>query len=533
MMDKLALTNARFYTFNPNQPIAERLIIQNGKLIAAGMADEISLDLFSKADIADLQGMTVLPAITDSHIHLLEYGLSLCRVPCEMATLQECLQRVRERVEKTQGGNWVLGHGWNQNIWTDGSPEKLLLDRFSSSNPIYLTHKSLHSGWVNSAALKIAGIFKDSPDPQGGLIGRYEDGEPNGLVYESAMRLVENAIPKPDENEQEAALIAAQKELHGFGISCVHDFDNWDCYETLAKMEKEGNLKLRIVKNIPFPNLDQAIETGIKSGAGNEMLSFGWLKLFADGALGPQTAAMLSPYAGSDSKGMLFLDSEMLIDIGQKAMQSGISLAVHAIGDRANREVLNGYAHLSEGGFARMPFLNPRIEHVQLLNPEDIPRLAQLGVIAAMQPIHAVSDRDMADRYWGDRCENAYAWNSVLRSGADLIFGSDAPVESPNPFWGIFSAISRSSIGTEALRSAWTPHERIGLNEALKAYIPQPRLTEKPTFKSGRLQAGYSADLLVLNNNLFSVPAEEIASILPAATMVNGEWVYKSSFGIK
>jgi len=154
-------------------------------------------------------------------------------------------------------------------------------------------------------------------------------------------------------------------------------------------------------------------------------------------------------------------------------------------------------------------------------------------VIAAMQPIHAVSDRDMADRYWGDRCENAYAWNSVLRSGADLIFGSDAPVESPNPFWGIFSAISRSSIGTEALRSAWTPHERIGLNEALKAYIPQPRLTEKPTFISGRLQAGYSADLLVLNNNLFSVPAEEIASILPAATMVNGEWVYKSSFGIK
>ena len=375
--------------------------------------------------------------------------------------MQECLQRVRERVEKTPEGKWILGHGWNHNIWTDGSPEKQLLDRFSPNNPIYLTHKSLHSGWANSAALKAAGISRNSSDPQGGLIGRYADGEPNGLVYEGAMRLVESAILKPDESEREAALIAAQTELQRFGISSVHDFDNWDCYETLARMEKEGNLKLRVVKNIPFPNLDQAIEAGIKSGNGSEMLSFGWLKLFADGALGPQTAAMLSPYAESDSKGMLFLDSEMLIEIGQKAMPAGISLAVHAIGDRANREVLNGYAQLHKGGFTRIPSLKPRIEHVQLISPEDIPRLAQLDVTAAMQPIHAVSDRDMADRYWGDRCENAYAWNSILRSNANLIFGSDAPVESPNPFWGLFSAVSRSSIGFETTRSAWTPHQRV------------------------------------------------------------------------
>ena len=216
-----------------------------------------------------------------------------------------------------------MGHGWNHNIWTDGSPEKQQLDHFSPNNPIYLTHKSLHSGWANSAALKAAGISKNSSDPQGGLIGRYADGEPNGLVYEGAMRLVENAIPKPDESEREAALIAAQTELQRFGISGVHDFDNWDCYETLARMEKEGNLKLRVVKNIPFPNLEQAIEAGIKSGNGSEMLSFGWLKLFADGALGPQTAAILSPYSGSDSKGMLLLDSEMLIEIGQKAMPRG------------------------------------------------------------------------------------------------------------------------------------------------------------------------------------------------------------------
>ena len=177
--------------------------------------------------------------------------------------------------------------------------------------------------------------------------------------------------------------------------------------------------------------------------------------------------------------------------------------------------------------------MKPRIEHVQLISPEDIPRLAQLGITAAMQPIHAVSDRDMADRYWGDRCENAYAWNSILRSGANLIFGSDAPVESPNPFWGLFSAVTRSSIGLEAERSAWTPHQRIKLNEALAAYITQPHLFAEPGFFAGRLQEGYSADLMVLPSDIFNAPEEKIPSILPAATMIAGDWVFMPSFRIQ
>ncbi len=169
------------------------------------------------------------------------------------------------------------------------------------------------------------------------------------------------------------------------------------------------------------------------------MLSFGWLKLFADGALGPQTAAMLAPYEGSNSTGMLLLDNEDIIETGHKAMSAGISLAVHAIGDRANREALNGYAQLFENNLFRKSALKPRIEHVQLISQEDIPRFAQMGITASMQPVHAVSDRDMADRYWGNRCGSAYAWNSVLQAGANLVFGSDAPVESPNPFWGVFT----------------------------------------------------------------------------------------------
>ncbi len=350
-MDTQLLTNARFYTFNPAYPIAERLAIREGKIIAAGSASEIPLDSFRGAKITDLGGMTVLPAFTDAHIHLLEYGLSLSRVACETATKADCILQVRRRLEKTPTGKWVLGHGWNHNIWPDGSPDKQDLDSFSPGNPVYLTHKSLHSAWVNSAALKAAGISRATADPQGGLIGRKPDGEPNGLVYESAMRLVENVIPRPDALERESALNLAQKELHRFGISGAHDFDSWECYETLAKMEAENKLTLRVVKNIPFPNLDQAIDGGIKSGSGNGQLSFGWLKLFADGALGPQTAAMLAPYEELNSSGMLLLDREEIIENGEKAMSSGISLAVHAIGDRANREVLNGYTQLFENRF--------------------------------------------------------------------------------------------------------------------------------------------------------------------------------------
>ncbi len=532
-MDTLFLSNARFYTFNPALPTAERLVIRGGNIIAAGSAHEISPDSYPRAKVMDLGGKTVLPTFTDSHIHLLEYGLSLRRVACETATKGDCIQRVRERLKETHAGKWVLGHGWNHNIWPDGSPDKQDLDSFSSENPVYLTHKSLHSAWVNTTALNTAGISRNTPDPQGGMIGRFPDGEPNGLLYEGAMRLMEKVIPRPDEIEREAALRAAQDELHRFGLSSVHDFDGWDCYETLAKMEAERKLKLRVVKNIPFSNLDQAIEAGIKSGGGSEMLSFGWLKLFADGALGPQTAAMLAPYEGLNSSGMLLLDSEEIIETGQKAMSAGISLAVHAIGDRANREVLNGYAQLFENQFFGKSDLKPRIEHVQLIAPEDMPRLARLGVTASMQPIHAVSDRDMADRYWGDRCGRAYTWSSMLQTGASLIFGSDAPVESPNPFWGLFAAISRSSLGTEASRSAWTPHQRVNLNDALNAYITQPHLIARPGQKTGRLQENFSADLVVLLKDPFRIPGDEIATIMPAATMVNGEWVFMQSLGIQ
>ena len=395
------LTNCRIYTFNPRQPAAEALAIQDGRILAVGSRADIAALAERNSIVEDMGGCVLLPALTDAHIHLLEYGFSLQRVNCETTTRSECLLRVRERVEQTPASQWVLGHGWNHNVWPEGIGSKEMLDTFSPENPIYLTHKSLHSGWANSAALHLSGIHEDSLDPQSGVFQRDADGHLTGIVLESAMRVVEAAIPHPDRNTCVNALSLAQANLLAFGITSVHDFDPWDAYTALAAMQEDHQLNLRVVKGIPYPTLDEAIAAGLQSGQGSEHLSIGWLKLFADGALGPQTAAMLAPYEGTDSTGMLFLQGEDIVEIGSKALPHGISLAVHAIGDLANHEIINGYAQLDELGLIKKAALPARIEHVQLIDPRDIPRLAQHNITASMQPIHATSDRHMADRYWG------------------------------------------------------------------------------------------------------------------------------------
>ncbi len=525
-MKPLLLTNARFFTFNTQNPEVGALLIDEGKIKFAGSSQKMVPSLKKDITIKDLGGAFVLPGFTDAHIHLLEYGLSLQRVDCETQTRAECVERVRQRVESANHGDWVLGHGWNHNIWLEGLGDKRILDEFSPDNPIYLTHKSLHSGWANSAALKAAGINSQTEDPKGGVIEHDEHGEPTGIVFESAMRLVEAAIPAPNPGQRKSALMQAQQKLISLGITAVHDFDVWECYETLLEMEQEGALKIRVVKSIPYPQLDHAIDEGLQSGTGSDRLRIGWLKLFSDGALGPQTAAMLEHYEGSESTGMLFLSSNEISEIGRKAMGAGISLAIHAIGDRANREVIDGYALLKEEGLFENVNLSPRIEHVQLIEPADINRMAALGITASMQPIHAVSDRDMADKYWGERCRYAYAWKAVLEAGVNLIFGSDAPVESPNPFWGISAAIDRTSPGNRLPRTSWGQEQCLSPEEALNAYITAPPEAAGLTAHAGKLSAGYDADLVVLKENLLALPHKEFPGISPIACMTQGEWVF-------
>ena len=525
----LVVHNSKIYTFDPGQPSASAIAIDQGWVIAVGTDEEI-LSAFKATHPLDAGGRTIIPGLTDAHIHLEDYAFSLLKVDCEVPTLEECLHRVAQRVVTTPPGEWILGHGWNQNNWDEGYGTASQLDDVAPYHPVYLTHKSLHSAWANSAALHLAGIRRETPDPAGGRIGRLADGSPDGILFESAMGLLDQAIPAPDLEQVKNAIQAAIPMLWRMGLTSVHDFDTSRCFSALQLLHQRDLLRLRVLKSIHLEDLPHAIEMGLRSGFGDDLLRIGGLKLFADGALGPHTAAMLAPYDDDAANcGILMLDAEAVYGYGRLAVEHGISLAIHAIGDRANHQVLDGYAKLREFERTLLPdshrLMRHRIEHVQVIDPADLPRFSKLELIASMQPIHATSDMLMADRYWGQRSAHAYAWRSLLSNQVPLVFGSDAPVESPNPFWGLHAAVTRQRADGSPSAQGWYPEQRLNIAEALGAYITGPTLAAGMENRLGKLMPGYLADLLVLSENPFTCPPEELRYIHPLATMVSGEWV--------
>ena len=530
----LLLTNAHIYTLDSHQPTANALAIDYGRVLAVGTEDFIQAEFGSKGKKLDLQGRTVLPGLVDSHLHFKHYALGLQKVDCETTTLAECLRRVAERAALTPPGEWVLGHGWNQNEWKDistgdgmeGFPSAALLDRLAPDHPVYLTAKSLHAGWANTAALHVAGVTADTPDPEGGQIQRDEKGLPTGILLEGAMARVSQAIPQPGPDEILQAMQKAQKVLWGLGLTGIHDFDRRDSFVALQTLHGRGELGLRVTKTIPVEDLAYAIGIGLRSGFGDDFLRIGNVKAFADGALGPHTAAMFQPYEDDpENKGMLLLDAEEIQEFGRQAVENGLGLTIHAIGDRANHEVLNAYTGLRDHERAHhLPHPRHRIEHVQLLHPDDFPRLAELGVIASMQPIHATSDMVAADRYWGTRSQYGYAWRELLYLNTQLAFGSDAPVDSPNPFWGVHAAVTRRRADGSPGPEGWYASQRLTRLEALQGYTTGAAYASGAENWLGQLSPGFLADLLVLDTDPFVCEAEAIREILPVGVMVGGDW---------
>jgi hypothetical protein len=526
------LYHANIHTLDEAQPHATALLVDRGRIRAVGERDQIKNLSHGRVHEEDLRGWTILPGLTDAHFHLQQYALGLARIDCETRTKGQCLQRVADRAGKARSGEWLLGHGWNQNEWSDAGewPQATELDAAAPHNPVYLTAKSLHAAWANSAALKLAGITGETPDPKDGVIQRGPEGRATGILLETAMTLVESVIPDPGEGGTEAAIEAAQPVLWRLGLTGVHDFDRRDSFAALQSLHLQGKLKLRVNKNIPLESLDHAVELGLRSGFGDEWLWIGSVKAFMDGALGPRTASMFRPYLNEPgNRGILNMDGEELFDHCRKAAQAGLGMTVHAIGDRANHEVLEAYAQLrrfeAEKG---LPHRRHRIEHVQVLHPDDAPRLAQLDVIASMQPIHAPSDMLMAERYWGDRAELAYAWRTQLQHGAVLAFGSDAPVESPNPFLGIHAAVTRRRTDGSPSAEGWRPAQRLTLPEALRGYTQGAAYAANAEGRIGKIAPGYHADLIVLENDIFEVEPNDLPAMLPAATMIGGEWVWRN-----
>ncbi len=520
------LHHARIHTLDPARPTGTAIGIDRGEIVAVG--GEELLSGASRAGTQDMHGRVILPGLTDAHLHLKYYALSLRKVDCETGTLEECLQRIAARAGQAQPGEWILGHGWNQNPW-GGWPSAALLDQVAPDNPVYLTAKSLHAAWANTAALKLANVTAHTPDPKDGQIQRGPRGQPTGILLESAMALVEDLEPQPDVEGVARAIEAAQPILWRMGLTGVHDFDRRDCFMALQQLREEGKLRLRVTKSIPLELLEHAYELGLRTGFGDDWLRIGSVKAFMDGALGPRTAAMFSPYLGEpDNRGVLNMDGEQLFEHGRLAAQAGLGMAVHAIGDRANHEVLDAFEHLRAYEREKhLPALRHRIEHVQLLHPDDVARLAQLDVIASMQPIHATSDMLMADQYWGERAALAYAWRAQLDQGARVAFGSDAPVESPNPFWGIHAAVTRRRADGSPGPGGWRPEQRLTMQEALEGFTLGPAYAAYAEDRQGKLAAGYLADLIVLEEDPFTCDPEQVKDFQSSATMVGGEWVYE------
>lgn len=518
------LVNGNFHTLDPRNPTPEFLAIDHGCIVAAGSIQEADT---LRGERINLNGATVLPGLTDSHIHLHLYSQFVTSVQCETDTLQQTLDLVKDRANHSKPGQWILGTGWNQNVWPEGFGTAKMLDEVAPENPVYLTSKSIHSAWVNSSALQLAGITRSTKDPENGVIQRDDHGEATGILFEEAMGIVEDIVPPPSVQELSNSLETVITMLHRMGLTGAHNFDRILCFQALQALDIEHKLNFRVLQSIPHEALEYAVKSGLRSGFGSNFLKIGPVKIFMDGALGPHTAAMIDPYEGKSAEwGILFLDDEQVFEIGQLAAKSGLSIAAHAIGDNANHMVLGGLQMLREyESLHQLPNLPHRIEHVQLLHPSDLNRLSELNIIASMQPIHATSDMIIADDHWGDRAQFSYAWNTLLQRNTKLIFGSDAPVETANPFHGIHAAVTRQRTDGYPGGEGWYPAERLSLNEALAGYTYHAAEATRWNGQIGRLGIGYFADLIVLERNPFAIPPSDLHTITPSRVMVDGEWV--------
>jgi len=520
------LLNGKIYTMDRTLPRAQAVAMEGNRILAVGSNEEVRAQTRDGGwEILDLEGKAVVPGFIDCHVHFLDFALGFKRLNFKgVDSLEGALGLVRERARKSGPGEWITGFGWDHHLWHKGFPHKEDLDRVAPENPVALTRKDGHLMWVNSLALERAGIDAGTPDPPGGEIERDAQG-PTGILKERARELVEEILPQFSPQTRQGALREAIGKAQRFGLTGIHDCEGSEALADFQTLLVQDELGVRVYMMIPQEGLEKAISLGLKTGFGNDSLRLGHLKLFADGSLGSQTAHMLEPFYGQpDNCGIPVLSPDELQAIVGRADEAEIACAVHAIGDAANRKVLDIFARLRAKGVRGG--LRHRIEHAQLLHPDDIPRFKQLGIIASMQPIHATSDMVMADRYWGERARYSYAWRSLLDSGARLAFGSDCPVENLDPLMGIHAAVTRQRASGEP-EGGWCPQERLTVAEAVHAYTLGAAYASGEEKAKGSIAPGKLADLVVLSRDIFEIPPEEILETEVLYTIFDGRVVYE------
>lgn len=522
-MRERLLRAPRIYTGDAERPWVEALAIAEGRILAVDAEAEAWAEA-TRAPVEHLDAPLVLPAFTDAHIHLLWYAQSLDELDLRGLDRPAFHAALREAVARTEPGQWIIGRGWDQNLWADGRfPTAAELDALAPRHPLFLVAKSAHVAVVNHAAMERVGLTAATDDPPRGRLGREADGSPNGLLFEAAIEQVARHLPAPTVEEAADLLLRAQARLLAGGITAAHDMDGGPAFDALRRLETEGKLHLHVVQYLPDLEPAQVQAERGRFAPRSDRLRLGGFKRFADGALGSRTAALFATYEGEPHNlGLLTLEAEELRRLAQAAAKLDLALAVHAIGDRANALVVRLLAEAK----ARAPHLRHRIEHVQLLAEGEAERLARAGIVASMQPIHAPHDRAMAERYWGARTARAYAWRSLLRAGAVLAFGSDAPVEPWSPLLGLYAAITRrhEADGSPSPQG-WHPEERLTLAEAIRAYTWGAAYAAGEERERGLLLPGFATDLVALDHDIFALPPEALLETQVQRVMVAGAWV--------
>ena len=502
------------------------VVSDDGKVVATGGVDILSE--YPDAVLVDGQGRSLLPGLTDAHAHV--YGLGFLNVSLDLAgtqSLEAAVANISEYAVANPDADWIQGRGWNQVLWpVQKFPTAADIDAVVGDRPVYLRRIDGHAGWVNSAALKIAGIDDDTPDPVGGKILRDEYGRATGVLIDKAENLIKAHVPKPDKDDYRQAIRESIAELLPLGITGVHDTGiDITQAEVYMSMADDAELGLRIYAMLrdAGANLDAIGEPRVAYS--DDRLDIRAVKIYIDGALGSRGAAMLEPYSDdAENLGLAFMPTEKLHADIAKANRMGFQVGVHAIGDRGNQMVLDAYERAQNG--VASPLRN-RIEHSQIIALEDIPRFAELGVIASMQPTHATSDMNMAeDRIGPQRIKGGYAWRKLLDSGAVIASGSDFPVELPNPFHGLYAAVTRQD-RRNLPTGGWYAEEALSRAEALHSFTLAPAFAAHQEDRLGSLEPGKWADFILIDRDYFKVPNDQIDDIQVLETWVAGERVYQ------
>ena len=530
--------NALIRTLDPSRPLAQAAAVGNGRILAVGDNTEIASLSGPETETLDLGGRLVLPGFTDSHFHYYDWSMGRKQLNLADATsFRDCLERVAVAARSLPEGAWVLGQGWNESDWEeDRMPTRHDLDHVAPNHPVALWRCDLHLATVNSLALERAGIDENTVDPPDGVIARDAAGRPSGILRELAPNLIKAVIHEAGDPGVYEAMLDGIPALHSYGITGLFDVrlmggvEGPPAFRTWQRIREEGKLDLRCWVSLPGERLEEAAALGLRSGFGDDRLRIGHLKYFMDGGMGARTAWMVDPYLDG-GVGMPLCAPEALREWVVKADRAGLAVMVHAIGERANREIVSVFEAvdrarvLKETGPTTGPAVPHRVEHIQMIRPEDLERMARLNIVGCVQPHNLILDIHMIERSVGERGRWTYAYRSMLDAGIPLIMSSDAPVCSPRPLVGIHAAVTRQRRdGTP--EGGWYPEERITVEEAVRAYTLSAAEANGVAHELGSVSPGKRGDLVVLDRDIFAVDPMEIIETAVDMTVFDGRVVF-------